>query len=320
MLALADVLTRYGAREARFTRAGGSAESAQGPGGSLTTAVNRLGVLALAASLEDGEMLALEDGDVSLELVRRGAVATLRVKWASGPGVRGDARGAPRRARAVPSAAGPRRRDPDGTRRARQRSRSGAPRSDARAPRVRRRRVHEGERRARNHPGNPRRGTSARSRSATPTASAPATSPVRWPAGSAPPTLSPCRARGLLAFFGAGGLPVEAVEAALKKVRTELGDGPRVGFNLLHNPVEPEVEERTVDLYMEHGSTPPRRRSWGSRAPSCGTASTGSSRVRTTGRRPEPGVREDLAGRRRPRCSSVRRRRSSWTAWSPTGS
>jgi hypothetical protein len=85
MLALADVLTRYGAREARFTRAGGGAESAQGPGGSLTNAVDKHGVLPLAASLEDGEMLALEDGDVSLELVRRGAVATLRVKWASGP-------------------------------------------------------------------------------------------------------------------------------------------------------------------------------------------------------------------------------------------
>src|SRR4029453_18152067 len=85
MLALADVLTRYGAREARFTRVGGGPESAQGPGGSLTTAVDRHGVLPLAASLEDGEMLVLEDGDVSLELVRRGAVATLRVKWASGP-------------------------------------------------------------------------------------------------------------------------------------------------------------------------------------------------------------------------------------------
>jgi PfaD family protein len=43
------------------------------------------------------------------------------------------------------------------------------------------------------------------------------------------------------------------VQTALKKVRTELGDRPRVGFNLLHNPVEPQVEEHTVDLYLEHG-------------------------------------------------------------------
>ena len=57
---------------------------------------------------------------------------------------------------------------------------------------------------------------------------------------------------GLLSFFGSGGLPVDAVEAALETVSATLGDGPW-GFNLLHNPVEPEVEEQTVDLYLKYG-------------------------------------------------------------------
>ncbi len=57
---------------------------------------------------------------------------------------------------------------------------------------------------------------------------------------------------GMIAYFGAGGLPVEAVEAALRKVSAESAGRP-FGFNLLHNPAEPGVEARTVDLYLEHG-------------------------------------------------------------------
>ncbi|MEZ4240650.1 MAG: PfaD family polyunsaturated fatty acid/polyketide biosynthesis protein [Myxococcota bacterium] len=57
---------------------------------------------------------------------------------------------------------------------------------------------------------------------------------------------------GLIGFFGAGGLPLEAVEAALERLRAEVGEGPW-GMNLLHNPAEPSVEERTVDLYLQHG-------------------------------------------------------------------
>ncbi len=58
---------------------------------------------------------------------------------------------------------------------------------------------------------------------------------------------------GLLGFFGAGGLPVPAVEEALKRVSSEVGDDGAWGFNLLHNPVEPAVEEGTVDLYLKYG-------------------------------------------------------------------
>lgn len=57
---------------------------------------------------------------------------------------------------------------------------------------------------------------------------------------------------GLLGFFGSGGLPLEAVEAALQRLTSEL-PARNYGFNLLHNPVEPQVEERTVDLYLRYG-------------------------------------------------------------------
>jgi PfaD family protein len=57
---------------------------------------------------------------------------------------------------------------------------------------------------------------------------------------------------GLLAFYGAGGLPIEAVKQSVVRIKSELGDLP-AGFNLLHNPNEPAVEQATVDLYLEHG-------------------------------------------------------------------
>ncbi len=57
---------------------------------------------------------------------------------------------------------------------------------------------------------------------------------------------------GLLGFFGSGGLPVEAVENALDELSTRCAGQP-FGCNLLHNPAEPSVEERTVDLLLAHG-------------------------------------------------------------------
>ncbi|MEZ4319584.1 MAG: PfaD family polyunsaturated fatty acid/polyketide biosynthesis protein [Myxococcota bacterium] len=56
---------------------------------------------------------------------------------------------------------------------------------------------------------------------------------------------------GLLAFFGAGGLPVPAVREALADISARATGA--WGANLLHNPIEPSVEEETVDLYLEHG-------------------------------------------------------------------
>lgn len=57
---------------------------------------------------------------------------------------------------------------------------------------------------------------------------------------------------GMLGFFGAGGVPLPVVEEALKRIPAEAGEGVW-GFNLLHNPSEPAVEEQTVDLYLAHG-------------------------------------------------------------------
>ena len=56
---------------------------------------------------------------------------------------------------------------------------------------------------------------------------------------------------GLLGFFGAGGVPLTVVEEALARIPKEAAGGAW-GFNLLHNPNEPGVEERTVDLYLAH--------------------------------------------------------------------
>jgi PfaD family protein len=58
---------------------------------------------------------------------------------------------------------------------------------------------------------------------------------------------------GLLAFFGAGGLPVRDVEQNLARIAERLQGRTNWGFNLLHNPHEPAVEELTVDLYLAHG-------------------------------------------------------------------
>jgi PfaD family protein len=59
---------------------------------------------------------------------------------------------------------------------------------------------------------------------------------------------------GLLGFFGAGGLELDTVRTSLIAIRAALGDVP-YGCNLLHNPVEPAVEDATVDLMLEMGCT-----------------------------------------------------------------
>jgi len=57
----------------------------------------------------------------------------------------------------------------------------------------------------------------------------------------------------LLGFFGAGGLPLLAVEENVRRMAERLSGRQNWGCNLLHNPAEPSVEERTVDLYLQHG-------------------------------------------------------------------
>jgi PfaD family protein len=57
---------------------------------------------------------------------------------------------------------------------------------------------------------------------------------------------------GLLGFFGAAGLSVDRVEAAVARLQGSLGGLPH-GFNLIHNPAEPEQEEALADLYLRRG-------------------------------------------------------------------
>ncbi len=57
---------------------------------------------------------------------------------------------------------------------------------------------------------------------------------------------------GMLGFFGAAGLPYSEVEAAIDRLKSSLGDTP-FGFNLIHSPQEPDLEEALVSLYISKG-------------------------------------------------------------------
>jgi trans-AT polyketide synthase/acyltransferase/oxidoreductase domain-containing protein len=70
--------------------------------------------------------------------------------------------------------------------------------------------------------------------------------------GSAEMVLAMANA-GLIGFFGAGGLPIEEVEKHLRRIAAEMPAGRPWGANLLHNPAEPAVEEQTVDTFLATG-------------------------------------------------------------------
>jgi PfaD family protein len=57
---------------------------------------------------------------------------------------------------------------------------------------------------------------------------------------------------GMLGFFGAAGLPLARIEAAIDRISRSLGDRP-FGFNLIHSPNEPHLEQAVVDLYLRRG-------------------------------------------------------------------
>jgi trans-AT polyketide synthase, acyltransferase and oxidoreductase domains len=56
----------------------------------------------------------------------------------------------------------------------------------------------------------------------------------------------------MLGFFGAAGLALDRTEAAVVRIKQNLGDRP-FGFNLIHSPGEQAHESATVDLYLRHG-------------------------------------------------------------------
>jgi trans-AT polyketide synthase, acyltransferase and oxidoreductase domains len=57
---------------------------------------------------------------------------------------------------------------------------------------------------------------------------------------------------GMLGAFGAGGLSPQRLEEAIRRIQAELPRGP-YAFNLIHNPHEPALESRAVDLYLHYG-------------------------------------------------------------------
>jgi len=57
---------------------------------------------------------------------------------------------------------------------------------------------------------------------------------------------------GILGSFGAGGLSLQRIEAAILEVKSALPHGPYV-FNLLNSPNEPLMEQKTIELYLTHG-------------------------------------------------------------------
>jgi trans-AT polyketide synthase/acyltransferase/oxidoreductase domain-containing protein len=58
---------------------------------------------------------------------------------------------------------------------------------------------------------------------------------------------------GFLGFFGAAGLPLHRVEAAVHELQSALGDRHSWGCNLIHSPNEPALEESVADLYIQRG-------------------------------------------------------------------
>ncbi|MBT8341280.1 MAG: 2-nitropropane dioxygenase, partial [Desulfatitalea sp.] len=56
---------------------------------------------------------------------------------------------------------------------------------------------------------------------------------------------------GMIGFFGAGGLPLDQIARAADRLKADGGDFP-YGFNLIHNPSDPQMETATVELYLRH--------------------------------------------------------------------
>jgi len=56
---------------------------------------------------------------------------------------------------------------------------------------------------------------------------------------------------GLMGAFGSGGLSLERLRKAIKTIQSAIPDDPYI-FNLLHNPFDPEVEQQTIEIFIEN--------------------------------------------------------------------
>ncbi len=58
---------------------------------------------------------------------------------------------------------------------------------------------------------------------------------------------------GMLAFFGAGGLPMERVEQAIAAIRASLPQGAPFGVNFIAHVNNPHLEDQLTDVLVRHG-------------------------------------------------------------------
>ena len=58
---------------------------------------------------------------------------------------------------------------------------------------------------------------------------------------------------GFLGFFGAAGLSLPRVEAAVDRLQRDLGSALPWGVNLIHSPAEPALEDAVADLFIRRG-------------------------------------------------------------------
>ncbi|RME22649.1 MAG: PfaD family polyunsaturated fatty acid/polyketide biosynthesis protein [Deltaproteobacteria bacterium] len=245
---IAAILSRYPATSVVLS----TGEQGTGPGG-LVEAVDAHGVGPLAAMLADGEELCLDDPGVRLVIRREGHGASVRVQWQDGPSFEErlelpEAMPAPAPDGARDAASAPAARPVDDL---------AAALLDLEQPlAITDRGVFLGTR----APGSLRGLVppvsiadlgAASFRRDHGVAAALVAGAMAGGIASVDLVVAMSRA-GMLAFFGSGGLPLDQVERAVAEVRERVAGGP-AGFNLLHNPMEPAVEERTVDLYLAGG-------------------------------------------------------------------
>jgi trans-AT polyketide synthase/acyltransferase/oxidoreductase domain-containing protein len=250
-----ELVVRYGARSGRLTR-GARVVELDGPGGGLSDAVDRLGLSALAAGLMVGDVLSLTDHGVSLSLERSGDTVLLSVSWDDGPSLVEELAVAPSVPITLPTrpgALGSARFLPDPS----------SQLTDLRAALHdptqtlyitgsgiwTRGRIGEGEPLLATIPAVDPADLGDPSFCETYGVRAPYISgAMAGGIASADLVIAMGRA-GLIGFFGSGGLSLPAIEAGVKAIKAAIPDKP-AGFNLLHNPAEPMVEEATVDLYL----------------------------------------------------------------------
>lgn len=55
---------------------------------------------------------------------------------------------------------------------------------------------------------------------------------------------------GMMGFYGAGGLELSRLEEGIRQIQEGLAEGQAYGVNLVHNLMNPNMEEQTIDLFL----------------------------------------------------------------------